>query len=152
MYFKQWFAIKFNHKVQLSKNWQMGLYSYVFVVNPLEVILVSFTRCCDVRMSKKTLQDVPGSIRRKWVKPNSAQKTRNRLFHSCICKMMRGLLKSGERTECLPSLVAKKALKFPETQNFAHSQTVILGALWSIAWTVYSRHNISVFLAVQEIF
>lgn len=83
MYFKQWFAMKFNHKVQLNKTSQMGLCSYVIVVSPLKVILVSFTRCCDVIMSKETLQDVPGSIRRKWVKPNSTQKTRNRLFHSC---------------------------------------------------------------------
>lgn len=41
MYFIWWFAIKFNHDVQLSKNQQMGLYSYIFIVSPLEVIIVS---------------------------------------------------------------------------------------------------------------
>lgn len=42
--------------------------------------------------------------------------------------------------------------ELPETENLAHRQTVCLDTLWRVAQTVYSRHNISVFLAAQRIF
>lgn len=33
------------------------------------------------------------------------------LLHSCVCKRMGGLLKSGQQTEGLPLLVDKKGIK-----------------------------------------
>lgn len=65
MHFIQWLAEIFNHHVQLSKNQQMGLYCYIFLVSPSEVITVSHLPDVMMFSSKESLQDASGSIRRK---------------------------------------------------------------------------------------